>query len=229
MAPPEQRESPDAVPQMSFWWALLSNRGQRGGVAIGGILVRHAIPLVGVLVLHWSAQKFLLLAVINFGWNWTLLGVWNIATSALVKNRRDGKPVPASTWAQMTLMGAVVFCIVTGAFGFPVYYIFPTPPVVDALWWIALAMTLLGPLPNVVEQIREGVAADLPDEQITSIAKKRQQLVMVSIIPIVGAYGLLVNFPYPGTIQAVAVGYVLFSTLCELRPDLGAEFARELQ
>ena len=96
-------------------------------------------------------------------------------------------------------------------------------------WWMALAMTMMGPLPNVVEQIREAVAADLPDEQINSIANKRRQLVMVSIIPIVGAYGLLVNLPYPGTIKAVAVGYVLFSTLCELRPDLSAEFAKELQ
>jgi hypothetical protein len=229
MAPPEQSELPAAVPEMSFWWALLSDRGQRGGVAIAGILVRHATPLMGVLLLNWSAQKFLLLAVINFGWNWTLLGVWNIATSALVKNRRVGKPVPASTWVQMTLLGAVVFCIVTGAFGFPVYYMSSAPPVVDAVWWMALAMTMLGPLPNVVEQIREAVAADLPDEQINSIANKRRQLVMVSIIPIVGAYGLLVNLPYPGTIKAVAVGYVLFSTLCELRPDLSAEFAKELQ
>lgn len=213
---------------MSFWRALLSNRGQRGGVAIGGILVRHAIPLIGVLILHWSAQKFLLLEVINFGWNWTLLGGWNIVTSTLVKARREGTPVPASKWVQMTLLGAAVFCVVTWGFGFPVFYMSSAPPAVDAIWWIGLAMTLLGPLPNVVEQMREGIAADLPDTQIDAIAKQRRQLLMVSIVPIIGAYGLLVNFPYPITLTAVAVGYVLFSSLCELRPDLAAEFAREL-
>jgi hypothetical protein len=228
MAQTETPELPDVDSDMSFWWALLSNRGQRGGVAIGGILVRQAIPLIGVLILHWSAQKFLLLAVINFGWNWTLLGVWNIATSALVKARRGGKPVPAGTWMQMTLVGAVVLCIVTGGFGFPVYTMSSAPPVFDAFWWIALATTLLSPLPNVVELIREGVTSGLSDDQIEAFAKPRRQLLMVGIIPIIGAYELLANFPYPGTINAVAVGYLLFATLCELRPDLAAEFVKEL-
>src|SRR5450432_1439252 len=158
MALPEQRELPDADPERSFWWALLSNRGQRGGVAIGGILVRNAIPLIGVLILHWSAQKFLLLAVINFGWNWTLLGGWNIVTSTRVKARHDGTPVPAGKWVQIALLGAVVFCVVTCVFGFPVYYMSSAPPAVDAVWWIGLAMTLLSPLPNVLAQIRDGVA-----------------------------------------------------------------------
>ena len=228
MAQRANPEARDVDPDMSSGWALLSNRGRRSAAAIGGILIRQAIPLIGALILHWSAQRFLLLVVINFGWNWTLLGVWNIATSALIKARRGGKPVPAGTWVQMTLVGVVVLCIVTGGFGFPVYTMTPAPPVFDALWWVALATTLLGPLPNVVELIRERVASGLSDDQLEAFAKPRQQLLLVGIIPIVGAYELLANFPYPGTVKAVAVVYVLFAALCELRPDLAAEFAREL-
>jgi hypothetical protein len=226
--PSEPREPANADPDMSFWWALLSNRGQRGGVAIAGILLRQAIPLIGVLLLHWSAQKFLLLAVINFAWNWALLGVWNIATSALTKARRSGVPVPTNTWLLMTVVGAMVFCVVSGGFGFPVYTMSPAPPAFDTFWWMGLAMTLLTPLPNLLEMIREGAAAELSDEQVDTFAKQRRLLLIVSIVPIIGAYELLANFPYPIIVQAVAIAYVLFSALCELRPDLAAEFGKEL-
>jgi uncharacterized membrane protein YidH (DUF202 family) len=226
--PTEQRESRNPHADMSFWWALLSNRGQRGGVAIAAILLRQAVPLIGVLLLHWSAQKFLLLAVINFGWNWALLGVWNIATSALIEARRSGRPAPAKSWVVMAVVGIVVLCVVSASFGFPVYYMSPVPPAFDAFWWTGLAMTLVTPLPSFVDMVRQGAAAELSDEQIEAFAKQRRLLLIVSIVPIVGAYELIVNFPYPITIQGVAIAYVLFSTLCELRPDLAAEFGREL-
>jgi hypothetical protein len=228
MSVSEQRETSDAESEMSFWWALLSNRGQRGVVAIAGILLRNAMPLIGVLVLNWSAQKFLMLAMINFGWNWALLGVWNMGTSALIASHREGKPVPSSKWIVVAFAGALVFCIVTCAFGFPVFYLSSAPIRFDVLWWIGVAMTLISPLPNVVGQMRDAAAADLSDAQVETIAQQRRQLLIVSIVPIVAAYWLLSGSPDPIVVKLVAVGYVLFSALCELRPDMTVEFARLL-
>ncbi|MEO7326686.1 MAG: hypothetical protein ABIW82_17840 [Dokdonella sp.] len=225
----QQEDKPlDSAPEPSFWWALLSNRGQRGGVATAGILVRYAIPIVGVLFMHWSAQTFLLMAVITFTWNMVLTGVWNMATSTLTKARRTGEAVRARTWLQTLLVSAVVFCILTATFGFPVYYMTSSPPVLDSLWWFGFALTLLGPLPGLVELIRSAVAADLQDDEIEAWAKQRRLLVTLGIVPVVGAYGLLAEFPYPITMISVAIVYVLFSALCELRPDMAAEFAKEL-
>ena len=221
----ERSESTDPDSERSFAWALLSDRGQRGIASIAGILLRHAIPLAGVFILHWSAQKFLLLAVINFAWNWTLLGAWNSATDALLTGRRQGNPVALATWILMLIAGVAVFLIVTLAFGFPVYYMSASPPIFDVEWWMSVTMSLLAPLPNLAGAIRSGVASNLADQQIEASAKSRRQLLLVDIIPIVGAYGLLANFPSPGMVGAVAVGYVLFSALCELRPDLAVEFS----
>lgn len=224
----EQRDATDANGEMSFAWALLSYRGQRGIAAIAGILLRHAIPLVGVLILHWSAQKFLLLAVINFAWNWTLLGGWNSATDALLKARRQGNPVAAGAWILMLMVGVAVFLVVALGFGFPVYFMSGSPPLFDVEWSMSVIMSLLAPLPNLAGTIRQGVAANLTDEQIQVSAKSSRQLLLVGVIPIVAAYGLLASFPYPGMLRAVAVGYVLFSALCELRPDLAAAFGELL-
>jgi len=219
-----QTEPTDSDREMSFAWALLSNRGRRGVGAIAGILLRQSIPLAGVFLLHWSAQKFLLLAVINFAWNWTLLGGWNAATDALLKARRQGNPVPVATWIQILIVGVAVFLVVAAGFGFPIYYMSNSPRIFDMEWSISVMTSLLAPLPNLVSAIRQGVAANLAEEQIEASVKTSRQLVLIGIISIVGAYGLLVNFPSPGMVATVAVGYVFFSALCELRPDLAAEF-----
>ncbi|MEP6939086.1 MAG: hypothetical protein ABI846_04935 [Rudaea sp.] len=221
-------EVPAARADTPFWWALLTLRGQRGNGATAAIVARHAIPILGLVLLHWSAQTFLLLAVLNFAWNWVLNGVWNTATSALVAARRERRPVPITTWGVMLLVGAALFCILAFAFGLPVYYAAPIRPTFDGVWGLALSMTLLAPLPGLVDLVRAGVAANLSDERIRTIADQRRSMTWVGVVPIVAAFGLFETFPYPLVVTAVAVGYALFSALCELSPDLASLFAREL-
>ncbi len=226
-AMPEE-SSPETAPELSFWWALLSNRGQRGRAAILGILARHAVLLTGVLFLHWSARKFLLMAMINFAWNWALLGVWSYGTCALNTAARDATPVTVTRWVSLAAFGAVVFVTVAWGIGFPVYYLEPGPLVLDRIWWVGLAITIIGPVPGVVEQIRAGVAARLPEERVDAIAEQRRRLLWVGVAPIVGAYGLLMNFPHPPVLTLVVIAYVLFSALLEFRPDLAEQLAKEL-
>jgi hypothetical protein len=193
-----------------------------------GILIRWAIPLLGVLALGWPSQTFLLAAVINFAWSWLLVGTWNSATLAMTQAHRLGTAVPASKWLVIAAVGAVIFVLVTCAFGAPLFFLWPTHPMLSGSWWTSLVITLVTPLPNLFEQVRRDVSRDLSEEQLDSLANQRRQLLLVGIIPIVGAYGLLTNFPNPAVLIAVAVLYMLFAALCELRPDLAAEFAKGL-
>ncbi len=218
----------DADNPMPFWRALLFDGGKRSAASAMGIIIRWAIPLFGVLALGWPAQTFLLAAVINFAWSWVLAGTWNTATLAMTQAHRLAGAVPSSKWLVIVAVGVVVLVLVTCAFGAPLFFLWPMHPVLNAAWWTSLAITLLTPLPNLLEQIHRDVLMDLSEERLDSLANQRRQLLFVGIVPIIGAYGLLAKFPNAAVLIAVAVVYMVFSALCELRPDLAAEFAKEL-
>lgn len=190
-----------------------------------GIVVRHLIPLVGVLWFGWSAGQFLLLSVFNVAFSVACIGVVGVGVST---RRQDG---PSKSWADelafgMSLLaaGAVISLVLTGMFGWVIAVLASDSEhslFNASLAWSALAM-MASAAPALFTQYRADVRSSLSEED----RKKRDQPNVLVLVMCGGLIFIMSGYAADFSLVALAMAVTALFTFRDLRPDLMRELTR---
>ena len=209
------------------YWSPLP-RPHFGAAQTAGIVVRHLVPLVGVLWFGFSAGQFLLLSVFNIAFSVACIGVVGVTVST----RKEAGQSPnlrneIGSWLTTLLVGAFISVLLTAMFGWVIVVltmasegsVFTAP-----LAWSALAM-VISAAPALYQQYQADLRSSMTDEE----RKKRDQ---PNVLVLVLSGGLIfILSGYAGDLGryglgALAIAVTGLFALRDLRPDLMRELAR---
>lgn len=193
-----------------------------------GIVVRHLIPVAGVLAFGWAAGQFLLLSVFNIAFSVVCIGMIGTAVStrqAQVVAPGWGNQI--RTWLTSLVVALLLSLLLTAMFGWVVALLFVSSGhslyersvILSALLMVASAA------PVAYQQYQTDLRSGLTEQQ----RKKRDQPNVVVLMLTAGLIfilsGYAADFGRFGLIVMVIAVTGLF-ILRDLRPDLMRELAR---
>jgi hypothetical protein len=191
------------------------------------ILIRHAIPLAGLVVLGGTVENFLVLSVFDLSLAIACIGVIGVAVSTRPIRLASSPADTIGSWVLLVLVGAGATVGLTVMFGWVVALIaaLSSP---DGLWNKALGVSIVSivgaAMPQLVQQYRSDVASGLSDAQRQQRDRPRigGNLFCAGMIFVLG--GFMAQFGHGGV---VAMAFVITALLVfrDLRPDLMREVA----
>jgi hypothetical protein len=193
-----------------------------------GIIVRHLIPLAGMLWLGWSAGQFLLLGVFDIAFSVACIGVLGVAVSTRkTVGNSTGLADRLAGWLALICVGAGICLLLTALFGWVIVLLATDEkrPLFDvALVWSAFAMVAAA-APALLRQYQADLHSSLSEEQ----RKRRDQPQVLGLVMCAGLIfilsGQVAAFGKTG-IALLVGGVVGLSLLRDLRPDLVRELTR---
>jgi hypothetical protein len=172
------------------------------------ILARHAIPVIGVFVFHWSVLETiaaLLMDALSTLWSVAGMGAY-LAVRDTTKSPKTGVTAALRFWASVVLtfvfVGGILslFVVVPAMFLLPLVqsaHLDPTSLVTSGWLQCAFAAMLVCQLPGVVKRVRDAEAAGIApekmgmDKDVGFIAHRTVLLgVWSSMLAIFGPYAL---------------------------------------
>lgn len=208
---------------MPSWWAFLSMRGEHSALTVAGVFARNLIPVAGMLWFGWSATKFVLLIVFNFGLSLALISAASMLASTLRTMTRPSVGTYAGIGIVLGLFVAFVSALITVMLGWPIYLQSPELAL-DRGWWGSLLATVVTALPAFFADVRKKRPMLLSDEEMEKRDKPRIMLCIFSIIPIAAMWGVIGDAHPTGTAIVVAL-FTAFAIVRDLRPDLMSALA----
>lgn len=192
------------------------------------IVVPHLVPLLGVLVLGWSAGAFLVLGLFQLSFSIMSIGVVGVAVST----KREKPDVADADWAvqigRWVALGAIAVIgslVLTALFGWVVAII--SANVEGALFHRGLlapaVAMMLAALPGLSRQYKADLAANLGEE----VRKARDQPRVGLLLMSCGAYFLLAGYADGFGRTGLCVMAILVTALSILR-DWKPELAQIL-
>lgn len=203
---------------MPSWSAIAPVRPVRTG-EIAAIVLRHCVPIVGILAFGWSAVQFLLLTVFNFGLTIGNIGLVGVSVETLRESA--DRRVGVGQWINLLIVTAIIALLLTALGGWPMFVIAHRDENVlaePALWLSALMMELAA-----IPVIRADIRAKLASTQSLEEMKLRDQPRVGAAFFGIGASlilsGWAANWGRFGMLALVIV-FTAFGLLRELRPDV---------
>jgi hypothetical protein len=180
-----------------------------------GIVIRHLVPVFGVLFLGWSAQQFLLMSMFNIAFSIACIGTISVAVSGHQKGTvSQSKADSVRNWLSLLAGALLVTLILTAALGWWIVLISPRdgpPLLVRSLAWAALSM-IISAAPGLLRQYRSDLHSTLTVKQ----RRERDQANGILLF----VCGVLI-FMMANTILALTVvGATALFIVRDLRPDL---------
>jgi hypothetical protein len=193
-----------------------------------GIVVRHLIPLAGMLALGWSAGQFLLLSVFNICFGIITIGVVGV----FVSTRQELGPSPDDMSEITRLLLAIALAVtgsvmLTAMFGWMIVVVamsgagslFDWALVNSAVLMVATAA------PALYRQYRDDLLAGYDETY-----RKRRDQPKVLVLVLTAGWILILSGSADGFGQSglliVATAVTALFVLGDLRPDLMRELAR---
>ena len=205
-------------------WAPLPRR-RFGAMQVAGILARHLVPLLGVLLLRWPAGDFLLMSVFNIAFSIAGIAVVGVAVSVAqeraVRNVDAGPLDAVAGWLTLALVGIVASVGLTALFGWVIALY------VDwnaSIAWGALVI-VASALPALHHHYVSDLRARLGEEQ----RKRRDQPNLLVLVLCAGLVftlsGQILQLGRDGLVALACAVSALFA-FRDLRPDLMRELVR---
>jgi hypothetical protein len=188
---------------------------------IAGIVLRHAIPIVGMLWFGWSVAQFLLLTVFNYGL--TIANVGLVGITAMTLRGDDGKPPEKFGIGNLPALlatTAFIALLLTALGGWPIFVLAGVDTGIlgePNLWWSALAMELSA-APALLAEIRDKARSPLSLEQLKARDQPRVGAAFLGIVTSAIFSAWAVKMGAFGVVFAV-MAFTVFGLLRELRPD----------
>jgi hypothetical protein len=199
-------------------------RGEHSALTVAGVFARNLIPVAGMLWFGWSATKFVLLIVFNFGLSLALISAASMLASTLRTLVRPSLGAYVGNGIVLALSVAFVSGLITVMLGWPIYLQSPDLAL-DRGWWWSLLATVVTALPAFFADVRKKMPLVLSDEEMEKRDRPRIMLCVVSIIPIAAMWGTIGDAHPIGT--AIVVGlFTAFAIVRDLRPDLADVLAK---
>ena len=194
-------------------------------IDIAAVVVRNAIPVIGIVAFGWSAVQFLVLTVFNLALSIVNIGLAGV--SAMTLRGDDGEPpqkIGFSDIANFLGVGLFFTAILTALGSWPIFIISGADS--DLLmrpdfWWSALAMVIAS-LPSVRAEIVDKVRSPLTLEQLKARDQPRIGIAFLGIVLSLMMSGWAARFGSIGLGLLVA-GFTAFALMRELRPDVIAK------
>ncbi len=202
-------------------WTALTPQRPRRPAEIALILVRNAIPWVGIGWFGGSIAQFLLLSVFGFGLTIANIGLAGVSVMNL---RGTGGAAPGrigvATLLNLLAVTAFIAVLLTALGGWPIFVIAGVDTAVlrqPALWWSALAMQVSA-APGLVAEIRANAQSPYSIGQLKARDQPRVGAAMLGVAASLVLSGWAARLgTFGGTFLMLA--FTAFSLLRELRPD----------
>lgn len=209
------------------WRALTPPRPTRAGQIVP-ILVRHAIPIAGMLWFGWSAIQFLLLTVFNLGLSIANIGLTGV-TAATLRGAPGEAPARMDIGQWLNLIAACTFIalLLTALGCWPIFIIAARGLATlrdPDLWWSALAMEL-ALIPALHAEICDKLRSPMSLEQLKARDQPRVGSAFAGIGLSMLLSGWAAGFGSYATVLLV-IAFTALSLVRELRPDLVHEAIR---
>ena len=191
-------------------------------VQTAGIVLRHGIPLAGMLWFGWSAGQFLLLAVFNIAFGIACIDTIGIAVSTA--SSATGFAQRIGQWLNLVATATFIGALLAALFGWVVSIIVGGAAFDAPLAWSALTMVAAA-LPGLIAQYQADLRAGLSEEQ----RKQRDQPNVLSLalcgmlIFILSAYAAKAGH---FGVWIMVIGVTALFVFRDLRPDLMRELTR---
>lgn len=208
-------------------WASLP-RPRFGFAQTVAILVRHAIPLAGLVWFGGSPARFVLLSVFGIALGIACIGVVGVAVSTR-QQAGAGRGIAGGIgdWLTLLAVGAGISVMLTALFGWIALALARErgEAVLDvSLGWSALAI-VISAAPGVLQRYRADLLSTLDEEQ----RKRRDQPEVVALL-FCGALAFmmcaLARHLGRYAFGALSVAITLLFVFRDLRPDLVREWTR---
>jgi hypothetical protein len=184
-------------------------------VQSAGIVIRHLIPVGGVLFLGWSAGQFLLLSMFNIALSLASIGTIGVAVSARQKAGGGGSSADGlRAWLGLIAGGLFVTLLLTAALG---WWIVPLAangghPLFNlSLVWSAISMVL-----TAAPGLRHQYQTDLGSTLGVRERKERDQANAMALF----VYGILIYLMGSWSLTLTMIGATALFIARDLRPDL---------
>jgi hypothetical protein len=202
-------------------WHELAPPRPRGIGPIAGIVVRHAVPIVGLLAFDWSATQFLLLTVFNFGLTIGNVGLAGVAAAQLRGEDGSGPgTIGIGQLANLLAVTAFIALLLTALGGWPIFVISGVETEVlrePALWWSALGMELAA-APGLWAEIRDKAHSSLAIEQLGARDQPRVGAALLGVAASAILSAWAAKMGGLGMVFLV-IAFTAFGLVRELRPD----------
>ena len=198
-------------------WASLP-RPRFGFAQTVAILVRHAIPLAGLVWFGGSPARFVLLSVFGIALGIACIGV---AVSTRESNCAHGTANEVAAWLTLACMCLFLTALLTALFGWVIALLASRSPL--GLWnaqlgWLLLA-TLASAVPGLMRQYQWDAASGLSED----VRQRRDQPLIAGLVLSAGLLfvlsGQAANWGRFG-VNLMAVAVTALALFRDLRPDL---------
>jgi MFS family permease len=203
------------------YWAPLA-RQRLAPLQIAGIVMRHSIPLVGMLWFGWSAGQFLLLSVFNIAFGIACIGTVGVAVSTA--STPTGLADSVGTWLSLVAVAIGISALLTLMFGWVVALLVGGAAFDVSLAWSALAMVVTA-LPGLITQYQTDLRAGLSEEQ----RKQRDQPNVLTLAMCGALIFILSGYAAKAGgfgVAVMVIGVTALFLFRDLRPDLMRELTR---
>ncbi len=188
---------------------------------IAAIVVRNAIPIIGIVAFGWSAVQFLVLSVFNLA-----MSIVNIGLAGAIASTMRGDGAMAARKVRfgelMKFLGAGVFLAVllTTMGAWPIFVIAEKDAGVllrPGFWGAVLAIVIVS-VPSVRAEIHAKLMSPLTLEQSKARDQPRVGIAFFGIGVSLVMSGWAAQFGSFGLVLLV-IGFTAFALVRELRPD----------
>jgi hypothetical protein len=180
-----------------------------------GIVIRHLVPVYGVLFLGWSAQQFLLMSIFNIAFSIACIGTISVAVSRQQKGTAThGAAGSIRSWISLLAGALLVTLILTAALGWWILVISPRggpPLLVRSLAWAALSM-IVSAAPGLLRQYRSDLHSTLSAKQRRERDQANGMLLFVC--------GVLIFMMANTILPLTVIGATALFIVRDLRPGL---------
>lgn len=192
------------------------------------IVVRHLIPLAGIVLPGSLAGEFLILSVFSIAFSIVGIGT----TGVMVSTRKE---VPAGAgiadqavgWILAIVLALVGSVLLTAMFGWviAVFTVSSGESLFDGALLGSAALIVVAAAPGMVRQYRDDLASSLTEEQ----RKQRDQPIVLGLVMSAGLIFIMSGYaPDVGRFGLLALAFAVTALFIfrDLRPDLMRELTR---
>ena len=209
-----------------YWEPLARQRLSPGQTA--AIVVRHLIPLAGIIGLDWLAGQFLILSLFSIAFSVVAIGTIGVMVSTRQEVTVDaGIADKAGSWIFAIVLALVGSVILTAMFGWVivVFTVISGESLFDGALFASALLIVISAAPGMLRQYRDDLASSLTEEQ----RKQRDQPKALGLVMSAGLIFIMSGYaPEFGRVGLVVLAFAVTALFIfrDLRPDLMRELTR---